>query len=39
MQIEYSTYDRNIQTNYFFQNKDPVIFFYLFETNNYREVL
>ena len=27
MQIEYNTYNRNIQTNYFFQIKDPVISF------------
>ena len=33
MQIEYNAYDRNIQTNYFVQNKDPVIFFsYLKQT-------
>ena len=33
MQIGYNTYDRNIQINYFFQNKDPVIFFsYLKQT-------
>ena len=26
MQIGYNTYDRNIKTNHFFQNKDLVIF-------------
>ena len=31
MQIGYNTYDRNIQTNYFFKNKDPAMFFFLFE--------
>ena len=31
MQIGYNIYDKNIQTNYFFKNKDQAMFFFLFE--------
>ena len=31
MQIGYNIYDRNIQNNYFFKNKDLATFFFLFE--------